>query len=64
MSCGYTENDIQESTGKLLQYELGWDVRYAYNTEVLGENGTFGRKSYEEVELCLYFRQVLRRLNP
>ena len=64
MSSGYTENDIQESAGKLLQYELGWDVRYAYNTEVLGENGTFGRKSYEEVVLWRYFRQVLRRLNP
>ena len=64
MSAGYTENDIQESAGKLLHDELGWDVYFAYNKEVLGENGTFGRKSYEEILLVRYFRQALRKLNP
>ena len=64
MSAGYTENDIQESAGNLLHDELGWDVYFAYNKEVLGENGTFGRKSYEEILLVRYFRQALRKLNP
>lgn len=42
MSHDYSENIlVQESAGNLLQNELGWDVKYAYNTEVLGETGTF-----------------------
>ena len=64
MSAGYTENDIQESAGKLLHDELGWQVVFAYNKEVLGEKGTLGRKNYEEVVLWRYFRKALRRLNP
>ena len=65
MSSDYTENKlIQDSAGNLLHDELGWDVYFAYNTEVLGENGTFGRKSYEEILLVRYFRQALRKLNP
>ena len=65
MSAGYTENKlIQDSAGNLLHDELGWDVYFAYNKEVLGENGTFGRKSYEEILLVRYFRQALRKLNP
>lgn len=47
MSYDYSENIlVQESAGHLLQNELGWEVAFAYNTEKLGENGTFGRKSY------------------
>lgn len=65
MSYEYSENIlVQESAGKLLQDELGWDVYFAYNKEVLGENGTLGRKSYEEILLVRYFRQALRKLNP
>ena len=64
MSAGYTENDIQESAGKQLHDELGWQVVFAYNKEVLGEKGTLGRKSYEEILLVRYFRQALRKLNP
>ena len=65
MSADYTENKlIQDSAGNLLHDELGWDVYFAYNKEVLGENGTFGRKSYEEILLVRYFRQALRKLNP
>ena len=49
MSYDYSENVlIQESAAKLLQNELGWEVSFAYNTEVLGENGTFGRRSYRK----------------
>ena len=61
----YSENIlVQESAGQLLHNELGWDVATAYNQEVLGENGTFGRKSYREVLLKRYVRQALRKLNP
>ena len=45
MSYDYSENVlVQESAGNLLRDELGWDVRFAYNTEMLGKNGTFLNK--------------------
>ena len=65
MSYDYSENIlVQESAGNLLRDELGWDVKFAYNTEVLGDNGTFGRKSYKEILLVRYFRAALKKLNP
>ena len=65
MSYDYSENIlVQESAGNLLRDELGWDVRFAYNTEVLGKNGTFGRESYKEILLLRYFHEALRTLNP
>lgn len=65
MTCDYSENIlVQESAGNLLRDELGWDVQFAHNTEVLGEDGTFGRKSYREILLVRYFRAALKRLNP
>ncbi len=65
MSYEYSENIlVQESAGKLLHDELDWQVEYAYNKEVLGESGTFGRKSYREILLARYFRLALKKLNP
>ena len=65
MSYEYSENVlVQDSAAALLHAELGWDVVYAYNQEVLGENGTLGRKNYHEIVLWRYFRQTLRELNP
>ncbi len=65
MSYDYSENIlVQNSAGDLLREELGWRVEFAYNTEVLGENGTFGRKSYREILLVRYFRAALKQLNP
>ena len=65
MSYDYSENIlVQESAGELLQKELGWDVQFAYNTEVLGEKGTFGRKEYKEILLFRYFKEALKKLNP
>lgn len=65
MSYDYSENIlVQESAGHLLEGELGWEVAYAYNTEKLGRDGTFGRTSYREILLTRYFRQALQRLNP
>ena len=65
MSYDYSENIlVQESAGNLLRDELGWDVWFAYNTEVLGKNGTFGRESYKEILLLRYFHEALKTLNP
>ena len=65
MSHDYSENIlVQESSGQLLERELGWEVAFAYNTEKLGEDGTFGRKNYKEILLTRYFREALLRLNP
>ena len=65
MSYDYSENIlVQKSSGHLIEQELGWQVAYAYNTEQLGKDGTFGRTSYHEILLIRYFRQALQRLNP
>lgn len=65
MSHEYSENIlVQESAGNLLRDELGWDVVFAYNQEVLGSNGTLGRSSYKEVVLTRYLVKALLRLNP
>ncbi len=65
MSYDYSENIlVQESAGNLLRDELGWDVKFAYNKEILGSKGTFGRSSYKEILLTKYFRQALMKLNP
>ena len=64
MSYDYSENIlVQNSAGNLLEQELGWEVKFAYNTEVLGENGTFGRKSYQEILLTKYLRNKLKEFN-
>lgn len=65
MSYDYSENIlVQESSGNLLHDELGWDVVYAYNDEVLGKGGTLGRESYKEILLTRYFQSAIKRLNP
>lgn len=65
MSYDYSENIlVQESAGNLLQNELGWNVKFAYNTEVLGKGGTFGRESYNQILLSRYFHNALKKLNP
>lgn len=65
MSYEYSENSlVQESAGNLLRDDLGWDVRLAYNTEVLGKQGSFGRESYTDILLTRYFYEALRKFNP
>lgn len=60
MNYEYSENIlVQESSGKVLKDKLGWDVVFAYNTEALGENGTLGRKSYNEIVLVRYLKKAL-----
>ena len=64
MKYEYSENVlVQDSAADLMHDELGWDVVFAYNTEVLGENGTLGRKDYHEIVLWRYFDAALKRLN-
>ena len=65
MAHDYSENIlVQESAGNLLHDELGWDVVFAYNQEVLGLNGTLGRTSYRDIILTRDFEKALRKLNP
>jgi len=65
MKYEYSENVlVQDSAAALMHDELGWDVVFAYNQEVLGENGTLGRKDYREIVLWRYFNQALKKLNP
>ena len=64
MKYEYSENVlVQDSAAALMKDELGWEVVYAYNKEILGENGTLGRKSYHEIVLWRYFNAALKRLN-
>ena len=65
MSHDYSEKKlVQDSACDVLQNKLGWKVAYAYNTEQLGVDGTFGRTSYKEVLLTREIRKILKRLNP
>ena len=60
MSWDYSENVlVQNSAGNVLEQKLGWDVVFAYNQEVLGEDGTLGRKSYKEIVLTRYLKKAL-----
>ena len=65
MAKDYSEDLlIQQSTAELLEKELGWKSVYAFDNEVLGEQGTLGRKSQSEVVLTRHLRMALKRLNP
>ena len=64
MNYDYSENVlVQESAGHLLENELGQNVVFAYNREILGKDGTLGRTSYGQVLLTRYFRKALTDLN-
>ena len=64
MAKDYSEDLlIQKSTAELLEQELGWKSVYAFDNEVLGEQGTLGRKSQHEVVLTRHLRMALKRLN-
>ena len=65
MSKDYSEDQlIQKSAADLLENELGWTCVMAWDAEVLGETGTLGRKSYQEVLLVRHFCKALKNLNP
>ena len=65
MSKDYSEDQlIQKSAADLLENELGWTNVMAWDQEVLGNEGTLGRKSYHEVLLVRHFCKALKTLNP
>ena len=52
MNYEYSENKlVLDSAGNRHRDDLGWDSSYAYHTEKLGADGTFGRKNYREIVL-------------
>ena len=64
MAKDYSEDLlIQKSTAELLEQELGWKSVYAFDNEVLGEQGTLGRKNQSDVVLTRHLRLALKRLN-
>ena len=64
MSNPYSEDSlIQEAAANLLHDELEWETVFAFDNEVLGENGTLGRTSHMEVILLRYLRSALRKFN-
>jgi type I restriction enzyme R subunit len=65
MAKDYSEDQlIQKSTAELLEKELGWKSVYAFDNEVLDEQGTLERKTQSEVVLTRHLRMALKRLNP
>ena len=55
---------VQQTTADYLHNTLGWDESiYALN-EVLGPEGTLGRKSEKEAVLTRYLGKALKQLNP
>lgn len=65
MSVEYSEDRlVQQTTAEFMEQQLGWESVYAYNTEVLGEQGTLGRRHEGEVVLTRYLRPKLEELNP
>lgn len=65
MSREYSEDGlVQKTTIDYFKYNLDWNTAYAYNTEKLGVNGSFGRKTEKEVVLVKYLKPSLKELNP
>jgi len=60
----YSEDQlIQRSAAEFLEKELGWQSVYAYDNEVLGLDGTLGRKTYRDVILEGRLIKSLKKLN-
>ena len=47
-----------------LEHELGWNSVYAWNNEIFGPHGTFGRTDTRDAVLIRDLRAALGRLNP
>ena len=61
----YSEDNLtQQTLADYLSEELGWDSVFAYNTEILGPEGTLGRRTEHEVVLTRYLGEALVKLNP
>ena len=55
---------VQATMADYLAGSLGWDSVFAFNTEVLGAEGTLGRASEQDVILTRHVGEALIRLNP
>lgn len=55
---------VQQTTADYLRDVLGWRSEVAYNTEVLGPEGSFGRASEKDVVLTRILGEKLIELNP
>lgn len=55
---------VQQTMADYLADSLGWDSVFAFNTEVLGKEGTLGRVSEQDVILTRHLGEALIRLNP
>ena len=65
MSKEFSEDKlVQASAAELLEKELGWESVYAFDGEVLGLEGTLGRRTQHEVLLTGRFTRALKSLNP
>ena len=54
---------VQKTTADYFEEQLKWDSIFAYNDEVLGENGTLGRRSEKEIILIKYLLPKLVEFN-
>ncbi len=55
---------VQKTFAEHLEHELGWDSVYAWNNEIYGPDGTFGRTDTCDALLTRDLRAALKRLNP
>jgi type I restriction enzyme R subunit len=55
---------VQQTMADYLANALGWDSVLAFNTEILGPEGTLGRASETEIILARQLGEALIRLNP
>jgi type I restriction enzyme R subunit len=55
---------VQKTFAEHLEEVHGWRNVYAFNTEVLGPDGTLGRSSERDVVLVRDLRAAVSRLNP
>ena len=65
MITGINNEDrlVQKTFTDYLHKEHGWDSVYAWNDEIFGADGTFGRMSERDVVLPHYLMNAIRRLN-
>ena len=65
MNAALTEDAlVQRTIADYLETELGWESAYAWNREIFGPDGTFGRDSEQEVLLRRPLLAKLQELNP
>ena len=64
MAYEYSEDGLIETATQQVLEELGWEVKYAWRKETLGQGGLLGRENKSEVILKRYLLAALQTLNP